>query len=118
MKKIPKEDNSYDIIYCSEVFEHLLKEEPFISECKRVLVNNGYLVLTTDNPCGVKNIIRMIKQDSWFFHIEGHNQYYSPRDMKKLFEKNQFEVLFLKAIGRIIFSSLGDCYLIIGRNKK
>lgn len=43
------EDESFDLIVCSEVLEHLLNTEKAISEFYRVLKKDGTLILTT--PC-------------------------------------------------------------------
>lgn len=115
MVGIKQKDEMFDIVYCSETFEHLFKAQPFISECKRVLKKGGYLILTTDNPCNIKNIMKMLLQKSGYFHTEGHLQYYSPRDMKKLIRDNNFEVLKIRSLGRFHLAFLGDVYLVIAR---
>jgi ubiquinone biosynthesis O-methyltransferase len=43
------DDNSFDIVVCSEVLEHLIHPESAISEFHRVLKADGILLLTT--PC-------------------------------------------------------------------
>ncbi|MCL1468530.1 methyltransferase domain-containing protein [Argonema galeatum] len=52
-KKLPFQDAEVDIIYCSEVIEHLLEPELFLLEIKRVTKPNGYLILTTPNEPNV-----------------------------------------------------------------
>lgn len=49
MVKIPLEDNSIDVLCCIEGFEHISRESGllFLEEAKRVLRNNGKLVLTS-----------------------------------------------------------------------
>lgn len=47
--KLPFRDGEIDLIYCSEVIEHLLSPEAFLQEIKRVLKPGGYLLLTTPN---------------------------------------------------------------------
>jgi O-antigen biosynthesis protein len=48
MAKIPLETNSIDVISCLEGFEHVERAigEKFIQESKRVLRNNGLLIMT------------------------------------------------------------------------
>jgi 2-polyprenyl-3-methyl-5-hydroxy-6-metoxy-1,4-benzoquinol methylase len=115
MEKIDQEDESFDVVYCSETVEHLLSFHPFVDECKRVLKKEGFLVITTDNPCNIRNIMRMITQNSKYFHHDGHNHYYSPRDMSRILNKNGFQILKIKTIGRWFFASLGDAYLVIAK---
>jgi len=45
--KLPFKKNQFDIIFCTEVFEHLSNPQITISEMKRVLKSQGKLILTT-----------------------------------------------------------------------
>jgi len=51
--KLPFRDGEIDLIYCSEVIEHLWSPEAFLQEIKRVLKPGGYLLLTTPNQPNV-----------------------------------------------------------------
>ncbi|MDO8634252.1 MAG: class I SAM-dependent methyltransferase [archaeon] len=115
MLPINQQSESWDVIYSSEVFEHLLTPQPFISESYRLLKKGGFLLITTDNPCNFRNLVKMMKQDSTYFHVDGHNQYFSPADMKKLLESNGFEILKLKNIGNWPLAELGQVYLVIAK---
>lgn len=44
--EIPVEDNSYDVILCTEVFEHVPHPELAIKEFNRILRKGGVLILT------------------------------------------------------------------------
>ncbi|MDF1527115.1 MAG: class I SAM-dependent methyltransferase [bacterium] len=46
---LPFIENSFDLIICSEVIEHLPHRELFLSEAHRVLKKGGILILTTPN---------------------------------------------------------------------
>jgi ubiquinone/menaquinone biosynthesis C-methylase UbiE len=52
-QKLPFQDGEVEIIYCSEVIEHLLNPESFLQEIKRVTKPHGYLLLTTPNEPNV-----------------------------------------------------------------
>lgn len=53
----PFEDNSFDKIMLSEVFEHLYVNPVFtISEIRRVLKKDGLLILTTPNGYSIKRL--------------------------------------------------------------
>ncbi|MCB9044520.1 MAG: class I SAM-dependent methyltransferase [Chitinophagales bacterium] len=41
--------NSFDIIICQEVLEHIEEQEMLIDECSRILKHDGWLILTTPN---------------------------------------------------------------------
>src|SRR3989344_45334 len=46
---LPFADNTFDLIWCSEVIEHLINPQITISEFRRVLKPNGLVILTTPN---------------------------------------------------------------------
>ena len=46
---LPYDDNFYDLIWCSEVIEHLEHPAYVLSEMRRVLKPGGSLILTTPN---------------------------------------------------------------------
>jgi len=48
-KKLPFKDNQFDIIIASEIIEHVVDTDKLLSECNRLLKNNGCLVLTIPN---------------------------------------------------------------------
>ena len=46
---LPYANEYFDLVWCSEVLEHLKEPEYSVSEMKRVLKKNGMLILTTPN---------------------------------------------------------------------
>jgi len=48
-ESLPIEDDSVDVIYCSEVVEHMVAPENIFNEFRRVLKPRGFLILTTPN---------------------------------------------------------------------
>lgn len=47
IKNLSLENDSFDTIFCSQVLEHVPEPSRAISELKRILKKNGYLILTT-----------------------------------------------------------------------
>jgi SAM-dependent methyltransferase len=47
--RIPFPDNSFDLITCFQIIEHLVEYEGFMSEVKRVLTPDGVVIFTTPN---------------------------------------------------------------------
>ncbi len=45
-KKIPFDNETFDNVFSTEVFEHVFELEPSLTEINRVLKNNGYLLIT------------------------------------------------------------------------
>jgi len=59
-KPIKLKKASIDIVYAGEVLEHLYDPDLFLSECNRILKQNGYLIITTPNLCAWYNRIFMV----------------------------------------------------------
>ena len=59
-KKWPLADKSVDCITATEVIEHSVDVDNFLSEIKRILKPNGRLIITTDNLAGYHNIFALI----------------------------------------------------------
>ena len=58
---LPYENESFDVVVCREVIEHVINDSELLSEANRVLKPNGYLFMTTPNcfnviPDGVLHI--------------------------------------------------------------
>ncbi|HXG06252.1 MAG TPA: methyltransferase domain-containing protein [Nitrososphaera sp.] len=45
--RLPVEDHSFDVIWCSHVIEHVLDTHGFLLECNRVLKQDGYVIIRT-----------------------------------------------------------------------
>jgi len=81
-EKLPFNDKSFDLIWCSEVLEHLDNPVFIKTEFRRVLKPKGEMILTTPNSY------------SWIFLFgllatkmqrKDHKQFFSIKDIKKLF---------------------------------
>jgi SAM-dependent methyltransferase len=55
----PYEDNKFDVIFCSQVIEHLHNTRLFVEEMYRVLKPGGTAIVTTENLCSLLNWIAM-----------------------------------------------------------
>ncbi len=56
--KLPFEDASFDLIWCSHVIEHLHDPVSFVTECSRILRLDAHLVLRTPD-------LKKLKFDFW-----------------------------------------------------
>jgi ubiquinone/menaquinone biosynthesis C-methylase UbiE len=59
-RSLPFAPNSFAGIYMGELIEHLFDTKSILSECCRVLVPNGILVVTTPNLAGLQDRIGFI----------------------------------------------------------
>lgn len=83
---IPKPDNSYDVIICTQVLEHIEEPQKAINDFYRVLKPNGKLFLTAPQGWGLHG------QPYHFFNFTIYG-------LKSLFQKAGFEIIFIKPRG-------------------
>lgn len=59
-EKIPFKDESFDLIFCIQVMEHIPYPEDMIAEVHRVLKNDGLLFLTAPNILPKNSLLRLL----------------------------------------------------------
>ena len=116
-KQLPFKDKEFDVVFCSEVVEHLPVVGVLLRECNRVLKAGGILLLTTDNPTYIKNRVRFLFGKADFLAHQPHVHLYTPAKMQELLEQNGFKVLKKKNIGHFIRAEWGDVYLIVAKKE-
>ncbi len=138
-KKIPFGDNFFDVVIACELIEHLVNPDIFLSECRRVLKKNGFLVITTPNLSfwfnriifllgiyplflnGSTEINVGLKQLAPFAsgQVEGHLHVYNLAAIVDLFKYHHFTVSKIKGIplsyGAKRFPMLTKIYQFIDR---
>ena len=48
-KKLPLKDKEYDFVICSEVLEHTLYPKEVVKELKRIVKDNGFIIISMPN---------------------------------------------------------------------
>jgi len=90
LEKIPKADNSYDVIVNTQVLEHVEYPQQVIKEFYRVLKSGGKLFLTTNQM--------------WGIHGAPYNFYfYTKYGLESLFRNTGFKIIFIKPRGGIFW---------------
>lgn len=89
-------DNYFDIIIFSEVIEHLLFPERALLELRRVLKDDGMIIVTTPNLLVFSNRVRMMLgifeyKDASFFE-RGHIHFFTVSSLKKILTETGFTV--------------------------
>ena len=101
-KTIPFDNNTFDCILSSEVFEHMFNINEIMNELSRVLKKGGVILIT----CPF----------AWNLH-EIPNDYarYTPFALIDIFQKNGFEVLKVEKIGNYI-TTIGQLKIVYFTN--
>lgn len=84
---IPEPDQSFDVVLCSEVFEHLPDPLGALKEFERLLVSGGKLILTAPF-CSLTHF-------SPYHFYSGFNKYFYETNLKK----HSFEILNIETNG-------------------
>jgi ubiquinone/menaquinone biosynthesis C-methylase UbiE len=92
---LPFEDNSFDLIICSEVIEHLSSPDKLIDEINRVMENKGVLILSTSNWLSFYGLFRFLAEKLLRKKITAGDQpidhWYTIKTINRILEK-YFEI--------------------------
>ena len=96
---LPFLEGDMDVIYAGALIEHLYDPESFLRECRRVLKEDGMLLLTTPNIGSLTSRLRMLFGRSPKFYASalgwefgGHIRMFTGRTLRRLVEENGFRV--------------------------
>ena len=89
---IPLEDASVDLVWCSEVLEHVPDTAGLLSEARRVLKTGGRLLVTTpSHDLPRRLLIALARFDAHFDPLGQHVRFYSRRSLARVLETFAFE---------------------------
>ncbi len=98
--QFPFRDGEFDIVLSTEVIEHILDTKNFIEEIRRVLKENGKLILSTPNMASWKNRLSILLGDSRFIKSNIrypeqrlHIRFFSFFSLRKFLEENGFRIM-------------------------
>ena len=86
--EIPLEDSSVDLVWCSEVLEHVPDTAGLLSEVRRVLKTGGRLLATTPAP---RRLFALLRWEEHFDPLGQHVRFYSRRSLTRTLETFAFE---------------------------
>lgn len=95
--RIPFRNNTFEVIVCCEVLEHVENPETVIKEMKRVLKNDGSLIIEIDTGNWLFKLV-------WYFWTnlrkgvwrDSHVHSFSVNKLKSLFAKNGLKIKKVK----------------------
>jgi SAM-dependent methyltransferase len=97
---IPLEDASVDLVWCSEVLEHVPDTAGLLSEVRRVLRTGGRLLVTTpSHDLPRRALIALARFDRHFDPLGQHVRFYSRRSLARVLGEFAFEAVHVSHIG-------------------
>jgi SAM-dependent methyltransferase len=116
----PFSDNTFDLVLCCEVLEHLLiNPSHMLYEAHRVLKPGGHVLITTPNALRWDNLFAMIRGSNIYdrYHGNGvygrHNREYSASEVSDLLKANGYKAERVET--RSVYRSFLDTFAGRGR---
>jgi len=115
---LPFGDDVFDVVICTEVFEHLFDPHVLLSEIRRILKNDGMSIFSFPLELHISSRLRILfgKNIHNPLGVGGHIRFFRPRDIEELLHKNHFKIsnkryycfgfkldTYVPTIGRIVF---------------
>jgi SAM-dependent methyltransferase len=94
---LPFEDASFDLVWASEVIEHVADTGPWLSEVRRVLAPGGRLLITTPSHGRLRLALGGIEPYSE--PLGDHLHLYSRVSLRGLLQEFGFDDVWVRAVG-------------------
>ena len=120
-KKLPFKKNYFDLIWCSEVIEHLDNPKKSLNDFRRILKKNGKMILTTPNSYfWLVDLLNFFGISPKRLQNPGHKYFFNYGDIKRIFPKAHiygfFPYLFLKFKIKRFVGFLSPTFVIIEKS--
>jgi SAM-dependent methyltransferase len=97
---LPLEDGSVDLVWCSEVLEHIADTAHVLSEIRRVLRTGSRLLVTTPYHGRLRNLaITLVRFEAHFDPLGQHLRFYTRRSLRGTLEAFAFDDVRLSTFG-------------------
>ena len=104
---LPFDNNSFELVFASEVIEHMDDIIDFLNEIKRVLKPGGTLLLSTPNSIfWAYRMLTLIGKSPSEYQHPGHLRFFSPKLLKKHFQECQYHKIQMS--GRNMYFIIGE----------
>ena len=91
-------DSSFSVVYSSHVIEHIADPVSFVSECRRIVADDGLMIVTTPNAAGLQ---ARLFRSRWRSAIADHMVLYSRKTLRRLLTDGGFDTVDVKTWGGI-----------------
>ncbi len=98
-ENVPLADNSVDKIILVHSFHHFQNQKLVIKEMKRMLANNGEIIMEEFNPQKIGGMFVAFIEDM----LRMKSTFYHPQSLAALFSSNGFEVQIFNAERRVYY---------------
>ena len=99
LEKVKFNDEFFDVITLWDVIEHVENPSGLLLEIKRILKNDGIIVLNTPN---IGSAFAKIMGKRWWNLMGMHIYYFDKKTIIKILEKNGYKIIKIKSYSRII----------------
>jgi 2-polyprenyl-3-methyl-5-hydroxy-6-metoxy-1,4-benzoquinol methylase len=96
-------DNSYDLIVCNDVIEHIFDTNNFLKKIKEKLNINGSIIGSIPNVRHISNLVNLILRKDWQYTDSGildntHVRFFTKDSLIRLFKANNFQIEELEGV--------------------
>jgi len=92
-------DRRFDTIICGELIEHIENPYMLLRDLRKLLNDNGKLILSTPNPMAFPVIIFELIRNKSFFYTKDHFYYFLPRWVERMIDFSGYRVKKLQPVG-------------------
>jgi ubiquinone/menaquinone biosynthesis C-methylase UbiE len=97
---LPLGHGEVDVVWCSEVLEHVPDTIAFLTEARRVLKRGGRLLVTVpDHGRAKRTLLALAHYDAHYDPLGQHVRFYTRRSLTRALHATGFEDVALKALG-------------------
>lgn len=86
----PFEDKKFDLIYSAGLMEHFPNEKPFLEEMKRILTDNGFLIIFVPAKYSLWKLYQLLHFGHW---QHGYEKSYTQKSLQSLLAENGFKII-------------------------
>ncbi len=98
-KVFPYKDNSFDTVTAGELIEHIYDTDFFLEEIRRILKNNGNLIISTPNLATLGRRLMLLFGinpliETSLTNSAGHIRYFTKKSLVELLNRHKFKIIF------------------------